>query len=134
MSSLDQIEVMVEGEENPEMVRSVLSEITALLECWLTEGKPGVIDLQGLPLTATDYQLEEKLGRGEVSITIQVLGKSQILETAFPGVWYVIHRDEVSNILTKQIEVIDIPSIVLSQRVEMEQALERLKSDSNMTF
>lgn len=132
MSSLDQIAVKLVEKDHSDMVRSILSEVVTLLERWLEQGEPGILDLKSLPLSPADNQLlEETLGRGELTISMDVLGSSQMVETAFSGVWYVTHRNEQDQVLVKQIEVIDIPSIVLPQHSEVLSALERLKSKLN---
>lgn len=132
MSSLDQIAVKLVEKDRSDMVRSILSEVVTLLERWLEQGEPGILDLKSLPLSPADNQLlEETLGRGELTISMDVLGSSQMVETAFSGVWYVTHRNEQDQVLVKQIEVIDIPSIVLPQHSEVLSALERLKSKLN---
>lgn len=132
MSSLDQIAVKLVEKDHSDMVRSILSEVVTLLERWLEQGEPGILDLKSLPLSPADNQLlEETLGRGELTISMDVLGSSQMVETAFSGVWYVTHRNEQAQVLVKQIEVIDIPSIVLPQHSEVLSALERLKSKLN---
>ncbi|MBC8520032.1 MAG: hypothetical protein H8D24_06475 [Gammaproteobacteria bacterium] len=132
MSSLDQIAVKLVEKDRSDMVRSILSEVVTLLERWLEQGEPGILDLKSLPLSPADNQLlEETLGRGELTISMDVLGSSQMVETAFSGVWYVTHRNEQAQVLVKQIEVIDIPSIVLPQHSEVLSALERLKSKLN---
>ena len=128
MSSLDRIAVNLIDEGHSEMVRSILSEVVSLLERWVKKGEPGQLDLKSLPLSAADSQLLEKaLGRGEVTGSMDVMGNSQMIETAFSGVWYVIHRDDQDQVIVKQIEVVDIPAIIFPQPSEVLSALGRLK-------
>ena len=58
---------------------------------------------------------------------MDVMGNSQMIETAFSGVWYVIHRDDQDQVIVKQIEVVDIPAIIFPQPSEVLSALGRLK-------
>ncbi len=128
MSGLDQIEVAVESPESPEMVRSILAEIGSRIEHYLHDGTRGEIDLQGLPLSAADRQhLQQMLGVGEVTMTLDVMGQSEIRETAFPGVWWVTHRDGEERVVAQLIEIAEIPRIIVPDRLEMEQAVVRLK-------
>jgi len=128
VSGLEQIKVAVEAPESPEMVRSILAEIGSRLERYLENGTRGEIDLQGLPLSAVDRkQLEHSLGEGEVTMTLDVMGQSEIRETAFPGVWWVTHRDGEERVVAQLIEIAEIPRIIVPDRLEMEQAVVRLK-------
>jgi len=131
VSGLDQIEVAVESPESPEMVRSILAEIGSRIEHYLHDGTRGEIDLQGLPLSAADRQhLQQMLGVGEVTITIDVMGRSEIRETSFPGVWWVTHRDGEERAVAQLIEIDEIPRMVAADRPEMEQSAARLKGNN----
>lgn len=128
MSGLDDIQVAVEGPESPEMVRSILAEIGSRLERYLQDGARGEIDLQGLPLSPSDRQhLEQELGAGEVTMAVNVMGASEIRETAFPGVWWVTHQDGEGRVVAQLIEISEVPQIVIADRAEMKQSVGRLK-------
>ncbi|MBT3309765.1 MAG: hydrogenase expression/formation protein [Gammaproteobacteria bacterium] len=129
MSSLDQIAVSVEGMPNREMVHSILVEIAALLERYLQNGERGEIDLQTLPLTPADRTaLERALGQGEVHIQLKVMGESEIVETQFPGVWRVTHKDREGRAVASLIEVTAIPAIVMADATEMARSVGLLKT------
>ena len=73
----------------------LLREISELLRRLLETGETGTIDLSALPLTPADLDwLHEKLGEGEIAVTLQANGESTLNETACPGVWWVAHRNE----------------------------------------
>ncbi len=108
------------------MVEPVLREILALLESFSATGQTGAIDLAGMPLTRADREaLETFLGRGEVSATLDVAGRSEIWETAYSGVWWVRHwgGDAVASEL---IEIAAIPEILKTVRADAAAAARRL--------
>ena len=61
--------------------------------------------------------LDAFLGRGEVSATLDVAGRSEIWETAYSGVWRVRHwgGDAVASEL---IEITAIPEILKTDRTD----------------
>ena len=108
------------------MAEAVLREIHALLESFSTTGETGAIDLAGMPLTRADREaLATFLGRGEVSATLDVAGRSEIWETAYSGVWWVRHwgGDAVASEL---IEITAIPEILNTDRTDAAGAAKRL--------
>jgi hydrogenase-1 operon protein HyaF len=108
------------------MAEPVLREIHARLESFAATGQTGAIDLAGMPLTRADREaLEAFLGRGEVSATLDVAGRSEIWETAYSGVWWVRHwgGDAVASEL---IEFTAIPEILKTDRTDAAGAVKRL--------
>ena len=89
------------------IAKTLLHEVQAMLKTLLDTGQNGTLDLRALPALGEDgYQfLKEKLGLGEVSARIQTFGRSEIQETAFPGIWWVAHYNQDDDILTELIEV-----------------------------
>ncbi len=70
----------------------LLRELLELAQRLLDTGEPSSIDLTALPLTPADLDwLREKLGAGEIAVTLQANGESTLDETACPGVWWVTH-------------------------------------------
>ena len=92
-----------------------------MLKTLLDTGQNGTLDLRALPALGEDgYQfLKEKLGLGEVSALIQTFGRSEIQETAFPGIWWVAHYNQDDDILTELIEVNFLPELLKSPRDDM---------------
>ncbi len=108
------------------MAEPVLREIHALLASFSATGQTAAIDLAGMPLTRADREaLETFLGRGEVSATLDVAGRSEIWETAYSGVWWVRHwgGDAVASEL---IEITAIPEILKTDRTDAAGAAKRL--------
>ncbi len=127
MSSLDQIKIEVGAMENRELVYSILMEIASLLDRYLKEGERGELDLKGLPLNEADRTaLDRVLGEGEITMQLKVMGDSQIIETAYAGVWRVIHRDGEGRLVADLIEVAVVPSIVAAHAIDMKKSIDRL--------
>lgn len=126
MSALDAIEIRAEYETGN--VRPLLHEIRHALKR-LTEGEDGtVIDMSSLPLApGEEKRIEEALGEGEVRVELNALGPSTILETRFPGVWLVTHRNTENEIIGRLIEVTRIPELLLAQPEDIRTGLEQLE-------
>ena len=93
----------------PPLLREVLEQVKRLLE----SGESSAIDLSALPLTPADLDwLREKLGEGEIAVTLQATGESTLNETACPGVWWVTHHNEQGVVTSQFIEVTFVPELV----------------------
>jgi hydrogenase-1 operon protein HyaF len=101
-----------------DMAMTLLHEIQAMLKTLLDTGQNGTLDLRALPTLGEDgYQfLKDKLGQGEVSARIQSFGRSEIQETAYPGIWWVAHYNQDDDILTELVEVNFLPELLKSPR------------------
>ncbi len=105
----------------------LLREIAEHLHQLLETGEASAIDLSALPLTPGDLEwLRAELGEGEVAITLQADGESTLDETAFPGVWWIIHRNAQGAVTTQFIEVAFVPELVKSPRADVVAAREAL--------
>jgi hydrogenase-1 operon protein HyaF len=93
----------------PPLLRELLEMVSRLLET----GEASAIDLSALPLTPADLDwLRDKLGEGEITVTLQASGESTLAETACPGVWWVTHRNEQGAVTSQFIEVAFVPELV----------------------
>jgi len=129
--ALDEIPVVSDGPGSglTGQGEAVLREISALLETLLATGETGSIDLRSLPLSPEDRAwLRERLGKGEVSISLDAGGASCILETAVAGVWWVEHRNEVDELVGEFIEVAMVPSLVPAHPDDIQNGLQQLRS------
>ncbi len=109
---------------------AVLSEVADLLGRLLETGEEGSIDLRSLPLSPADRDwLDEKLGCGEVEIVLEAGGRSVLTETAYSGVWKVVHRDTEERVVSEFIEVAYVPAIVTPAGADIENAYEKLQSE-----
>ena len=113
-------------------IRALLAEIAALLEKLDDNGETGMIDLNCLPLAPGEYeQLRQTLGQGEVSARIEAIGASEIIETHYPGVWWVTHYNVEGDIVADMIEIAWLPEIIKSPPEDVHAGLERLKAQLN---
>ena len=88
-----------------------------------------MIDLYSLPFAPGEYELlRQTLGQGEVSARIEAIGASEIVETHYPGVWWVTHYNVEGNIVADILEVTAVPEIIKSQPEDVIDGLARLKA------
>ena len=113
-------------------IRALLVEIAARLEKLDADGETGMIDLNSLPLAPGEYeQLRQTLGQGEVSARIEAIGASEIIETHYPGVWWVTHYNVEGDIVADMIEIAWLPEIIKSQPEDVRAGLELLRTQLN---
>jgi len=106
----------------------LLRDISELLRRLLETGETAAIDLSALPLTPADLDwLREKLGSGEISVTLQANGESTLNETACPGVWWVTHHNEQGAVTSQFIEVAFVPELVKAHPQDVEIGREQLE-------
>ena len=101
-------------------VEPILNEIAHALDRLVAGAEPTVIDLARLPFSPGELEkLEEELGEGELNARLDSLGESIIRETAFPGVWWLEHRNAAGEIVGRFIEITYTPDILRSQDVDI---------------
>ncbi len=101
-------------------VRPLLSEVAHALDRLIENGESTVIDLASLPFGPGELEhLEAQLGTGEISATLDALGASQIRETAFPGVWWLEHRNVHDEVTGRYLEITHAPDILSSQDADI---------------
>jgi HupH hydrogenase expression protein, C-terminal conserved region len=113
-------------------LRALLAEIAARLERLVHDGHASSIDIHSLPFAPGEYeQLRTLLGQGEVSARLEAIGPSEVVETRYPGVWWVTHFNVEGDIIADSLEVAEIPEILKSQRADIEGGLELLQAQFN---
>jgi len=113
-------------------LRALLTEIAARLEKLAVNGETGMIDLNSLPFAPGEYeQLRQLLGQGEVTVRIESIGPSEIIETRYPGIWWVTHYNVEGDIVADMLEITDIPEIIKSQAADIDTGLELLRAQIN---
>jgi hydrogenase-1 operon protein HyaF len=101
-------------------VKPLLFEVIHALDRLLADDEPTVIDLASLPFAPGEIEeLEDALGHGELNAELDALGKSLIRETAYPGVWWVEHRNTAGELVGRYIEITRSPEILMSQDADI---------------
>ena len=109
---------------------AVLAEVAEMLGRLLQTGKGDSIDLRSLPLSLADrVWLDERLGRGEVEILLDAGGNSTLTETAYSGVWKVVHSDMEGRVVAEFVEVGYVPDIVLPTGLDIQKSCHKLQSN-----
>jgi len=118
------------GNELTWNVEPILHEIRHALKKLLNNGESSIIDLRSIPLAPGEEEtIIETLGHGEVHARLEALGPSNIYETRFAGVWLVTHLNENDSIVSRFIEVTEIPEVLRSQREDVVHAITGLETE-----
>jgi hydrogenase-1 operon protein HyaF len=122
--------IAVRAEFETGNVRPLLHEIRHALVRLADGGDGTVIDLQSLPLApGEERRIEEALGQGEIAAELNALGRSSIVETAYPGVWMITHRNTEDEVIGRFIEVTRVPALLKAQPEDVQAGLERLTGE-----
>ena len=109
-------------------VMPLLHEIRHAIKALLRTGEQTIIDLRSMPLApGEEAHIERLLGQGEVTVALNALGRSEIVETQYPGVWMVTHHNADGAVLARSIEIALIPDILLAQKSDIQAGLEQLE-------
>jgi hydrogenase-1 operon protein HyaF len=101
-------------------VRPILNEVMHAIDRLLETDEPTTIDLAGLPFGPGELEhLEATLGTGELTATLDALGTSRIRETAYPGVWWLEHRNAFDEVVGRYLEITRTPEILSSQDADI---------------
>ena len=101
-------------------VRPLLNEVLHAVDRLLDTGEPTTIDLATLPFGPGELEhLEATLGSGVLCATLDSLGTSHIRETAYPGVWWLEHRNAADEVVGRFLEVTRTPEILSSQDADI---------------
>jgi hydrogenase-1 operon protein HyaF len=75
-----------------------------------------------------DYELlKETLGYGEINVSIDAMGPTEIYETAIPGIWWVTHYNSEEENVGEYIEITELPELIKTDPLEIQQAGSRLQ-------
>jgi hydrogenase-1 operon protein HyaF len=111
------------------MAQAVLAEVAQHLEALASSGTTSTIDLRSLPLTDADLaELEALLGKGEVRASIDVIGTTEVHETAFAGVWWLRHMGAQDRVAAEEIAITPVPDILHAQADDIREAAQRIRS------
>lgn len=118
------------GNELTWNVKPILHEIRHALFELLDSGNTSIIDLRSIPLAPGEEEtIINALGQGEVHARLDALGRSDIVETMYSGVWLVTHYNENEAVIGRFIEITELPVILKSQREDMTDALKELTQE-----
>jgi hydrogenase-1 operon protein HyaF len=118
------------GNELTWNVKPILHEIRHALDKLLSTGETTIIDLRSIPLApGEEDSIIETLGQGEVQARLDALGPSEISETQYAGVWLVTHYNDSDDIVSRFIEITELPDVLKSQREDVQYALDKLATE-----
>ena len=105
----------------------LLHEVKHALKKLIENGECTVIDLRSIPLApGEETKILQTLGEGEIHAELDALGKSEIYETTYAGVWVVTHHNDEDATIGRFIEVTTMPEILYSQKEDIDDAFSRL--------
>lgn len=111
------------------LARSVLQEIVERLAALARSGESAAIDLRGLPLSPEDRaDLEQALGRGQVSAELELAGRSEVWETGYSGVWWVRHYGAGDVLAAERVEITAVPEILVTHADDITAAAARARA------
>jgi hydrogenase-1 operon protein HyaF len=106
----------------------LMLEIAEMVRSLVESGETAAIDLSALPLTPADkVWLRERLGSGQIHVTLEAEGLSTLDETACPGVWWITHRDARDRVMAEFIEVTPVPDLLMAHPEDIKIGLEYLE-------
>ncbi|MCP5278246.1 MAG: hydrogenase expression/formation protein [Thiobacillus sp.] len=106
----------------------LMMEIAEMVRTLVDTGDTAAIDLSALPLTPADKDwLKERLGSGQIHVTLDAEGLSTLDETACPGVWWITHLDGRDRVMAEFIEVTLVPDLVKAHPEDIKIGLEYLE-------
>ncbi len=128
MTPIEQIDIKIEPfEQNTGNILPTLHQIQHALSALLKSDQTTSIDINAMPFAPGEKQtLKDTLSTGEVTATLNALGKSHIYETQYAGVWWIEHYNSHEHSVGQFIEVTWIPELLKSQAEDVQAGLERL--------
>jgi hydrogenase-1 operon protein HyaF len=109
-------------------VAAILAELAARLELLAAHGDTALIDLRSLPMSPADrIELQDALGQGEVRAMLDAQGESTLYETAYAGVWWIVHRDREGKVTSELLEVTLAPRLLAADAQDLAPAAAALR-------
>ena len=95
----------------------ILHEIRHALDLLIEKNQTTTIDIRSIPMApGEEAKIEKMLGEGEISVKLNALGPSEIIETGIAGVWLVTHYNMEEEVLGKFIEITKVPALIAYTR------------------
>jgi HupH hydrogenase expression protein, C-terminal conserved region. len=109
------------------MAEALFREIAGHLATMLETGAQAAIDLRSLPLSPDDRAaLHAMLGEGEVRATVESGGRTDVLETRYPGVWRLDHFAPDGAPRHAEILITPVPDLLRADPADMAAGAARL--------
>jgi len=124
------VEPLAPGAPLPEGVfnaPALISEIIEHQARWRPGDKPHCINFTLLPHTEADLKfLQDHLGRGETIVLSRGYGNCRVESTGVRNVWWVRYFNSQDALILNQLEICDLPEVVLAAPEDIEASAERL--------
>lgn len=106
----------------------LLAELNAGIAAYQTGDEPHVINLSLLPQTEQDLAfLEQRLGKGPVTVLSRGYGNCRISSTGTKNVWWVRYFNSQDTLILNTLEVSDVPIVACASPEDIADSAERLQ-------
>nr|AAA27413.1 HupH [Thiocapsa roseopersicina] len=106
---------------------ALIAEIEAKVAEWRPGDSAHIINLTLLPMTEQDHAyLDERLGRGHVTILSRGYGSCRIVASGIRQVWWVQHFNSDDRLILSTLEVTDVPIAALAAQEDIDDSRDRL--------
>ncbi|WP_373509732.1 hydrogenase expression/formation protein [Thiocapsa sp.] len=106
---------------------ALIAEIEAKVAEWRPGTPAHIINLTLLPMTEQDHTyLDERLGRGHVTILSRGYGSCRIVSSGIRQVWWVQHFNSEDRLILSTLEVTDVPIAALAAQEDIDDSRDRL--------
>ena len=106
---------------------ALISEIVEHQAAWRPGRPPHCINFTLLPHTEADLKfLQDHLGRGETIVLSRGYGNCRVESTGVRNVWWVRYFNSQDALILNQLEICDLPEVVLAAPEDIEASAERL--------
>lgn len=120
---------MWQDSRRDEAGQRLLTELLELLQRLIESDEPGHIDLLAMELGEDDYALlRQTLGEGEILAQVSNFGRVSVMESGYPGIWWVTHLDEEGQVLSDFLEVSYCPEVLIVETEVVEDGFNALKA------
>lgn len=106
----------------------LLAELNARISEYRTADQPHIINLSLLPQTEQDLAfLEQRLGKGPVTILSRGYGNCRITATATRNAWWVQYFNSQETLILNTLEVSEIPGVACASPEDIADSAQRLQ-------
>jgi hydrogenase-1 operon protein HyaF len=106
---------------------ALIAEIETKVAEWHPGTSAHIINLTLLPMTEQDHAyLDERLGRGHVTILSRGYGSCRIVASGIRQVWWVQHFNSDDRLILSTLEVTDVPIAALAAQEDIDDSRDRL--------